>query len=174
MIEKIYFDMDGVLVDFKRGIVELAGVDVNESDEEMWIKVKNVDHFYYKLKPLDNQLEVFKRVNEKYNGIVEILTAIPKPKRNIKDAKSDKIKWVLENIGVIPVNVVYSNEKRDYAKNKNYILIDDSIRNINEWEEHGGTGIHYTNDVDIIEKLETLDRRAPKKLVYNLKNNKTC
>ena len=50
MIEKIYFDMDGVLVDFKNGIQNIAHVNQDETDDEMWLKIKEVDHFYYKLK----------------------------------------------------------------------------------------------------------------------------
>lgn len=166
MIEKIYFDMDGVLVDFKKGIIELANVNKGETDDEMWEKIRKIDHFYYKLKPLDNQVEIFKIINEKYNGNVEILTAIPKPKRNILTSKDDKIKWVLKYIGDIPVNVVYSNEKKFYAKNKNHILIDDSINNIIDWENYGGTGIYYTKGINIIDTLDNLDEKIKTKLPH--------
>ena len=50
---KIYFDMDGVLADFDRGIEELCGikkVDQENTNEEkdtvMWDAVRKVEHFY--------------------------------------------------------------------------------------------------------------------------------
>lgn len=166
--EKIYFDMDGVLVDFKRGITELAGVKSDESEDEMWDKVRAVDHFYYKLQPLGNQLEIFRLVNEKYKGIVEILTAIPKPKRNILNAKSDKIAWIYKNIGCVPINIVYSSEKKNYAKKDTCILIDDRLINIKEWENSGGTGIFFSKDTNILEILENLEKGVAKKKIYKI------
>jgi FMN phosphatase YigB (HAD superfamily) len=167
MIEKIYFDMDGVLVDFENGIQNIAHVNQGETDDEMWLKIKEVDHFYYKLKPLDNQLEVLKEIRNIYGDIVEILTAIPKPKRNIIEAKDDKIKWIVDYIGNIPYNIVYSNEKKMYAINQNYILIDDSAKNIKEWEEAGGTGIYFEEGTDIIKSLKEYNSK-PKVLSKNI------
>ena len=63
-VEKIYFDMDGVLADFKKGIRELCGIEpppqpeevpeeekeaVKKANDEMWQLVKGVDHFYDQL-----------------------------------------------------------------------------------------------------------------------------
>ena len=54
-VEKIYFDMDGVLADFERGVREICGVvppDQNAKhwrpgdDDEMWEKIKATKHFY--------------------------------------------------------------------------------------------------------------------------------
>ena len=63
MIKKIYFDMDGVLVDFDNGVRNMAGVEPGvqgkrskEEDDFMWNEIRKVDHFYYKLKPLPNAL----------------------------------------------------------------------------------------------------------------------
>ena len=59
MVEKIYFDMDGVLADFEKGLQELCDISIDpqnkqilNSDDEMWMKIKEVDHFYDKLDPL--------------------------------------------------------------------------------------------------------------------------
>lgn len=52
-IKKIYFDMDGVLADFERGINEICGMKMpvqgrstREEDDRMWQAVKEADHFY--------------------------------------------------------------------------------------------------------------------------------
>ena len=111
-IEKIYFDMDGVLADFNRGVIELCGrMPVDQSsctdaeDNAQWEAVKKVEHFYDKLKPMPGALELFNALNKEYD--CEILTKIPKKRRGIECAGEDKIKWVhrliSEDIKVIVV-----------------------------------------------------------------------
>lgn len=41
--------------------------------------------------------------------------------------------------------IVYREQKKDYCKGKEYILIDDLNKNISEWEALGGTGILHTS-----------------------------
>ena len=50
----IYFDMDGVLADFDRGVAELCDmrrlqpgeVRTDEEDARMWEKIREAGHFY--------------------------------------------------------------------------------------------------------------------------------
>ena len=56
-VKKIYFDMDGVLADFERGVKELCGLvppsqngkRKQGADDEMWLRIKGIEHFYDKL-----------------------------------------------------------------------------------------------------------------------------
>ena len=41
-VKKIFFDMDGVLADFGRGVEELCGLDRDCDDDLMWEAIKNV------------------------------------------------------------------------------------------------------------------------------------
>lgn len=58
-IDCIYFDMDGVLVDFKRGQREILNIEVvdqehkKEGDDDiLFSAMREYDHFYYMLKPI--------------------------------------------------------------------------------------------------------------------------
>lgn len=143
-IEKIYFDMDGVLVDFWGGLFEMCG-DVNSSDmHEVWKAVKSVEHFYAKLKPVDGAIEMLRSFKEIYKDKCEILSAIPAKEKGILYAAEDKINWVKEYIGDdIKVNIVQRHEKKNFCKGKQYILIDDFPKNVIEWKENGGTAILF-------------------------------
>ena len=65
-VKKIYFDMDGVLANFDRGVVELAKTKpqdqlrtTQEEDKILWDAIRKVDHFYDKLELMDNAKELF-------------------------------------------------------------------------------------------------------------------
>lgn len=164
MIEKIYFDMDGVLANFDKGLIEICGITPENQatksdayDDMMWGKVRDAGHYYDMLEPLEEGIKVFRHLHSIYGDKCEILSAIPKPKRGIVTAKEDKINWVRRLIDKnIKVNIVMREEKRDYAKGPGYILIDDLEKNVNEWNEAGGTGIVFTEFESIISKIEAM------------------
>ena len=164
-IEKIYFDMDGVLADFDRGIQELCHMEpLNQAskseadDDAMWEAVKNVGHFYDKLEFMPGALNMFKILYDRYGDKCEILSGIPKPRRGIMTSGEDKAAWVHRFLGEdIVVNIVFREEKKMYVKGSGYILIDDLEKNIKEWNEAGGTGIHFTNADEVLKKIADLE-----------------
>ena len=112
-IKKIYFDMDGVLADFDRGVIELCGLEpldqgISDSREEiMWNGIREVGHFYDKLEIMPGAKEMFDELYEKYGDACEILTGIPKPSRRITGAGEDKLNWVRRMLSEkIKVNIV--------------------------------------------------------------------
>jgi len=150
MAVKIYFDMDGVLADFVRGVREICGIEPpeqngmanRERDDEMWRRVKEAEHFYNRLEPMPGAEKLFKAVYAKYGKDCEILTGIPKPKRGILSAGEDKTEWMHRLFSEdIKVNIVFSEEKPKYCTGKDCVLIDDFARNVKDWEDMGGTGI---------------------------------
>lgn len=165
MIEKIYFDMDGVLADFDRGVEELCGVPcpeqgksrTQEEDDLMWERMRSVDRFYDRLEPMPGALELFGILRARYGDRVEILTGIPKPKRGILTAGVDKITWVHRLLGEdVVVNIVYRAEKVNYCKGPGCILIDDLPVNISEWQAAGGTGILYRGPEETLKLIENM------------------
>jgi len=155
---KIYFDMDGVLADFDRGLRELCGLEPQEQgddavDEMVFAAVRNVPHFFLKLEPREGMLELFGDLRSRYGDRVEVLTGVPRASRGIVDAAPDKIRWIAEHLGEdVVVHTVARREKKDYAKG--CILIDDLVQNIEEWNAAGGRGILHRSTASTIEELE--------------------
>ena len=93
-----------------------------------------------------------KELNKKYH--CEILSAIPKPHWGLVGTAEDKKAWIAKYLGEkVPVNIVYREEKKNFAKDRNCFLIDDLKKNIAEWNEYGGTGI-------LFEGAENFDQRV--------------
>ncbi len=165
-VEKIFFDMDGVLADFTLGVKEMCNFippslnddkSKKEQDNLMWSKISEIEHFYDKLKLMPGAEKLFHAVYSKYGSKCEILTGIPRPERCIHNAGEDKKNWMNRMLSDdIKMNIVLRKEKTNYCKGKGYILIDDMQENIREWEAAGGTGIAYVNADDTLEQLRKI------------------
>lgn len=165
-IEKIYFDLDGVLADLRRGVRDLCGMDpfhgtkkTATGDDVMWEAIKNVAHFYDRLEPMPGALALFNTLYGRYGDACEILSGIPKTHRGVLTAGEDKASWAhrLLNENMV-VNTVFRGEKKDYAKGPGHILIDDWRKNIREWEACGGTGILYISAEDVLERIGKIEK----------------
>ena len=163
-INMIYYDMDGVMADFDRGVKELLGLEpidqgnhTAEQDDVMFARMREVGHFYGKLEPIPGSIELFGEVFAKYGDRCRILSGIPKPSRGIDTAAEDKREWVRRLLpeGVI-VNTVLRVEKPKFVTCKNDYLIDDFTKNIAEWENAGGTGVLCRDAVDLRARLKEL------------------
>lgn len=162
IIRKVYIDMDGVLADFERGVQELAGMmptPINGRrdagyDDRMWTAIRKVEHFYGRLKPMPEARAMFDAIRAGFGDRCEILTGIPKPRRGILHAREDKLEWVRRLLDKdIVTNVVLREEKPRYCTGRDCVLIDDSERNIFEWESTGGTGILFTGPEETLAAL---------------------
>ena len=157
--------MDGVLADFERGVRELAGQrsvsqDIMSSDEEdlMWKGIAECGRFYYRLKPVNGSVELFRSLHDKYGDRCEILTGIPKPKRHVPSAGEDKTAWVREYLGEdVKVNICFREDKWKYCLGRGCILIDDYGKNIEEWRAQGGTGILFVSAGKTAEMIRELE-----------------
>ena len=162
-IEKIYFDMDGVLADFDRGVREICGLTPQSqnakhrslsADDAMWVRIKEAGHYYDRLELMPGAKEMFDTVFAKYGENCQILTGIPKPRRGIDSAAEDKVSWVRRLLSdQVKVNTVLREDKVNYCTGKGCVLIDDAEKNIKQWETMGGTGILHVSAADTQDRL---------------------
>jgi len=164
-VEKIYFDMDGVLADIERGVRELCHLEPQsqngkrsaKADDLMWEAIGKVDHFYDRLEPLPGAKEMFDAVCGKYGDRVEILTGVPRAERGLVTAADDKKKWMARMLsGQVKVNAVCRKEKQQYCRGPATILIDDREKSIQEWRDLGGTGILHVSAEETMEEMKKL------------------
>ena len=165
-VSKIYFDIDGVLADFERGVKEFCHLEPlsqnmkqrsHEADEAMWERIRETDHFYDRLELMPGAKKMFDTVYGKYGDRCEILTGIPKEKRGIVTAESDKINWMKRILSDrVVINVCYREEKIQKCTGPDVILIDDMQKNIKEWTEAGGTGILHVSAEQTLKELGEL------------------
>ena len=159
----VFLDMDGVVADFDRFVLEKMGRTFNHisgpaGDSEMWDFLQKVDHLYLQLEPTSYAFELWELVN-KHAQNVEFLTAIPR-RTSMPDAESDKRAWIAKYFGSdVKVRIgPYSADKWKHAKVGD-ILIDDRRDNIASWIDKGnGFGIlhEYTDYPRTVQRFTAL------------------
>lgn len=161
-MKKVFLDMDGVLVDFDGYFLKTFGVPYSAMNKkEVWGHVETIPNFFRKLPKLSKTDELFKVVNEIVRNplLIEILTAKPKRTGHLISCARDKEGWIREHIDEnIFVNCVDGWDNKRHFCQHGDILIDDSKRNCDDWENAGGLSILYSEDnfEEIIYKLKNL------------------
>ena len=147
----LFVDLDGVLADFNRGIIELMGDHPdNIPDSHMWPAVARKGDFFETLPWMVDGQELWDYIKT-HNP--SILTGVPRG----KFAGTDKRVWVGRELGHhVKVDTCWSKEKYTYCYGPECILIDDRKTVGTPWAESGGIFIHHVNATDTIDQLYEL------------------
>jgi len=154
----IYCDMDGVLADFVKFTMEHLG---HKFSDENWHELPN--DLFYQLPPMPDAKILWNFI-ERQAPPPFILTAIPRAGRGpiSERAAQDKMKWMRKHFGVKEARIyaVKRIDKARFAKDgrdgRPNILIDDHIKNIQQFRAKGGIGIHHTSAANTIRELRKL------------------
>lgn len=179
---KIYCDLDGVLVDFDKGVKKLIGRYPNEvSVPQLWSSIGKCSHFYRTLPWTRDGQQLWDTIRPYQPSI---LTGIPR----IAGSSIDKYEWCKRELcmevqhmdmagpksshtrvyhtetnrktktkpqGSSPIHVItcWSKNKHYESRNPNCILIDDRLSLQAPWEKSGGIFIHHITTEQTIQQL---------------------
>ena len=154
-LPEIYCDMDQVLCNFIGGAEEVIGKPFPQADKnDRWNKISNTKDFWANLDWMPGAKRLYSFI-QKYD--THILSAYSDRDDSSRPGKK---KWLKKNTKIKPrnINLVKRADKQKYAttNGKPNILIDDYIKNINEWKAKGGIGIHHTRVSKTLAELKRL------------------
>jgi len=157
----IYVDMDGVLADFKTAAVKTTGMSINKwmnipSSKEKWTPIKLKKNFWHTLPWMPGGKRLWSYVS-KFDP--HILSAYVEESYD-PNCIPGKTEWLRRNAGMTnrqKINLVRRKEKKLFAKKgKPAILIDDYEKNVRDFQQSGGIGIHHTDTSKTIAQLKKL------------------
>lgn len=145
---KVFLDLDGVLVDFRRGVCKAFGRDDPSTNWIFWenwegVTDKDVDEkcgiFFWDM--LDWTPEgpyIEQAVQEKFNSedIYLLTTPMPNP-----GSGTGKLKWIKRCMPRLYNRTIISYAPKSLLAGPNTLLIDDKDKNIAEFVAAGGYGI---------------------------------
>lgn len=159
-------DLDGVMANYSKRWRDLGGHEDDKGSKKAWrFKQPQFEHFYRHLELMPDAMELWHYVTKVcHEGLAEgpeILSA----KSNFQSTSyADKIWWCEHHLHISGPRVVivdYPNHKAKLVhKDRQDILIDDTAKNISEWQNAGGVGILHHTAKKTIAALEAILRPA--------------
>lgn len=136
----LFVDMDGVLARFH--------------DESMCHKRYDEPGFFRALKPFEGMVTGLKRFMEDYgsDAHVCVLSAC------MPSAEAEKLEWLAKYFGELELDAVFVRPSQSKAQQAllitgcdtldNAYLLDDYSANLQNWEDSGGKGIKFINNIN--------------------------
>lgn len=152
---RLFIDLDGVLVDFEKGVLDFCGRSVQsfEPRNTMWQSIVRIPEFYLRLSWMPDGKKLWEAVE---HLCPSILTGVPRGSW----AEPQKRTWCKQELGEeVAVYVCRSSEKAIVASELCAgaflpILIDDRSSLQQDWESTGGIFIHHRNTPESLEALQ--------------------
>ena len=152
---KIFCDLDGVLADFERGVIDLTGRSIeSQTSSKMWTKIFSCPKFFENLNPTSYCENLWNKICLVSEQIPTILTGVPQGK---KQYPMEKLLWCKKNLNADIENIITckSTDKFKYS-NLGHVLIDDNFLNGVKWTHYAGIFIHHITPERTIYELERL------------------
>lgn len=150
---QLYLDCDGVLADFDRGAERVLGMPPRIFEKrygmpEFWKRLARASSFYATLPLMPDAMALFDAVRH-LDPI--ILTGCPRGGW----AEAQKEHWAAIHFPGTGIITCMAVDKRRHARAGD-ILVDDTLKHRQLWEQAGGTFIHHRGAEATLAELATL------------------
>lgn len=147
-MKNLFVDMDGVLVDFDKKLLEIFGEYPQQFKKEEWKRIANYPNFYGSLDWMPNGKKLWSNILQlkRERGFrLYILTGLP-----MGDwAEPQKREWCKQNLKGYDLVITCFSRNKHYYANKDSVLIDDREKNVLDWKNSNGFAIqHKDEEVD--------------------------
>ena len=158
---RIFCDLDGVLVNFIKTAVEIAGINPDNASKEdtyrFWARIHRHTEegkpFFEKMEPMHDAMMLWNYIKP-HDPVILSSTGV-----RIASAEQEKQKWIQTHIGgdaaTSAIFTPSAKSKAQYAA-PTHVLIDDRTKAIDPWIAAGGIGILHTSAASTIQHLKKL------------------
>lgn len=160
----VFVDMDGVLADFNKAILNYDGADIESRVNNLRKLGPNaVKDFFASLPPMVDGMRLIEWLDNKRIDW-RILSAPLRsdgvdPKNSRKASEIGKRDWLASNLGwEVAKKAIFEPNKWKYANygHQPAVLIDDTPKKIDAFNQAGGIGLLYTNLNSVMPRLKEL------------------
>lgn len=172
-LPEIYLDMDETIVDWMKGADEALervgkpkwndsywtdNYTPDEAEKIKWDILNSTPQFWENLDFLPDGKALWNYVKKYKPHILSACGTLA------KTCKAGKMRWLAKHLGMSnlgDIHLVKRSQKKDFAvvKGKQTVLIDDFLKNCQEYVNHGGLAIQRTTTPEVIRRLKRLGFR---------------
>jgi hypothetical protein len=147
---QLYLDCDGVLADFDRGAERVLGLppavfEARHGRGRFWDRLAQAPEFFFHLPLMPRATELFAAVRHLHPII---LTGLPRGNW----AAAQKVRWAAQHFPGTKIITCLAVDKRKHCGDGD-VLVDDTLKYRQRWEDAGGVFIHYRDVDQVLEEL---------------------
>lgn len=155
---KIYVDFDGVIFDTETLLFDENYYKAKlepDFDKEKYVQNLDWHNMILKSEEINNSITILKELKKEITILTKINTLYNEGCAKIKVLRDLGIK---SDIILVPFNL----KKTDVVNAKNNILIDDTVHNLDDWENYGGIPIFFNKDNKDIDNWDNINTKYKK------------
>ena len=166
----VYIDFDGVILDtekllFKEWRMNPNRLNLPEGEKIKYMQRADWNYIINNSPAINNSIDYLKKMNSENNAI---LTKI----HSMENEGYAKFKWIRENGIILPITFVpFYCKKTDIVNACGNILIDDCLKNLDDWTKMGGEGIFFDMNDDNVDSWQQKNVKGYQKVLSLSKLN---
>lgn len=127
-------------------------------DAKFWSFIKGDVQWWENLEWMPDGKELFNNLYTlRQNGLISELSILSAPSKSDPIVPEGKRKWIAKhNLTNKLDRQIFENDKYKYVESNNDILIDDTFKKLDDWQNAGGTPILHTSTAKTLSELNKI------------------